>query len=102
LPGDAIADPLAGIAAALAAYTFARRGGGVLLDVALCAAAAAALASGGAPGEARVLRRGQGWAVETHSGLARVAPPRARRGAGRARPLGADTRAVLAEVGVAC
>jgi hypothetical protein len=76
---DAVADPLAGLFAAVAALGAWRRGGGVLLDVALRTVAAHALSFAAPPA------RWQGP----------VAPPRARPVARRARPLGADTRAVL-------
>ncbi|HEY8494961.1 MAG TPA: CoA transferase, partial [Myxococcota bacterium] len=79
---DAIADPLAGLHAAAAALAAHQEGGGVLLDVALATVAAAAAASAPPAQEDPSLP---------------VAPPRARRPAGRARPLGADTARVLGE-----
>lgn len=79
---DAVADPLAGLYAAVAALDAWQAGGGVLLDVALRDVAASALGAAPAP-----LR----WDGP-------VAPPRARRTAGHARPFGADTRSVLASV----
>jgi hypothetical protein len=86
--GDAIADPLAGLHAALALVASQLAGGGHLLDVALRDVAAHALgfeAEGvhAAPGEP-------------------AAPPRARNPARSARPLGADTAALCAELGVPC
>jgi hypothetical protein len=80
---DAIADPLAGLHAAVAARASWRAGGGALLDVSLCDVAAQALACAPEPVAAR------------HP----VLPPRARMPAGRARRLGADTASVLAEFG---
>lgn len=79
---DAVADPLTGLVAAIAALEGWRAGGGWLLDVSMAAVAAAA--AGAAPAV--------GWDGP-------VAPPRARPVVGRARPLGADTDAVLAELG---
>ena len=79
---DAVADPLTGVLAAVAARAALARGGSWLLDAPLARAAAYAqsLAAGtGAP----------------HP-LPSPAPPRARRPAGQARALGADTAAVLA------
>jgi hypothetical protein len=74
--GDAIADPLAGLHAADAALACWQDGAGALLDVSLCGVAAQALACAAPPRNAcEVL----------------VAPPRARRRCGHARPLGADT-----------
>jgi crotonobetainyl-CoA:carnitine CoA-transferase CaiB-like acyl-CoA transferase len=87
--GDAIADPLAGLHAALAVQASRCAGGGHLLDVALrdvCAHAAAF----------RTPEDVAAPAVEAAS------PPRARRPPRAARPLGADTAAVCAELGVPC
>jgi hypothetical protein len=100
--GDAIADPLAGVHAALAAFAFWRRGEGALLDVALRDVAASVLGAGVAGERGAVRARAGGSEVIAGGERARVAPPRARRPGGRARPLGADTRAVLGELGLAC
>src|SRR5690606_23490404 len=83
---DAVADPLAGLHAAAAALAVHERGGGALVDVSLAgvAAAAAAIGPDGAGGRAQPIDP------------ALVAPPRARAAPGAARPLGADTAAVLA------
>ncbi len=87
--GDAIADPLAGIQAARAAWQARARGGGVLIDVALRDAAVRAAAA--AVPAARVVRRRDAWWVESAGGAARVEAPRARPLLAAARPLGADT-----------
>lgn len=84
--GDAIADPLAGVHAALAAFGSWRAGGGRLLDVALRDVAAYALLADPRPTGAP----------------SRAEPPRARAARGPARPLGADTDAVLREPGTPC
>jgi hypothetical protein len=73
---DAVADPLAGVHAARAAWQTRQRGGGALLDVAL--RNVAAHASDGPVEEARVVRWGEGWALETARGRAPVEAPRAR------------------------
>lgn len=97
--GDAIADPLTGLRAAEAALTAHRRGGGVLLDVPLRSVAAAALAEP-VPGERAALEPdGSGWAVRVGREREPVAAPRSRPAGERARPLGADTGEVLAELG---
>jgi crotonobetainyl-CoA:carnitine CoA-transferase CaiB-like acyl-CoA transferase len=96
--GDAIADPLAGLHAAWAAACALRAGGGALLDVSLSGVAADA-AAGGLDPRARVLSDGDGERVVHEGRSVTVASPRARRPAGRARALGADTAAVLREVG---
>ena len=52
-----------------------------------------------APGEGAELRESEeGWQVATADGCAAVAAPRARRVVACARPLGADTSAVLKEL----
>lgn len=81
--GDAIADPLAGVHAALAVQASLLRGGGVLLDLALSAVARAVADAGRAPGsEARSFH-----GVVRRPSAPRRAPP--------ARPLGADNPRVL-------
>jgi crotonobetainyl-CoA:carnitine CoA-transferase CaiB-like acyl-CoA transferase len=86
--GDAIADPLAGLHAALALAASWRAGGGHLLDVSL--RDVAAHAAGFRPAE-----------DDTAAGHEQALPPRARRPARAARPLGADTASVLGELGAA-
>ena len=100
--GDAIADPLTGLHAALAALRAWRGGGGVLLDLALRDVVAHALGPCTARADANVHRSGDGWEVEVAGERQRVLPPRARPVRRRAPLLGADTGAVLREVGAAC
>ncbi len=95
--GDAIADPLAGLHAAVATLAARRAGGGVLIDVPLRDGVAHLCAGARDVGEARVEPCAGGFAVSVAGQQAAVAPPRARRPRGRARPLGADTHAVLSE-----
>jgi hypothetical protein len=78
---DAIADPLTGVLAAVAALATLARGGSWFVDASLGAAAAFA--------------RGLGTPAGTSVA---VAPPRARRPDGVARDLGADTAEVLTEL----
>jgi crotonobetainyl-CoA:carnitine CoA-transferase CaiB-like acyl-CoA transferase len=99
--GDAIADPLTGLYGAVAVLAARRRGGGVLLDVALTRVAAHALHAA-RPAPARTLADPTGWRVETPSGSAQVASPKARSASGRARPLGADTAPLLRELASEC
>lgn len=96
--GDAIADPLTGLHAALAALAGWRGGGGYLLDIALTDVVAHILSFGPAPSPARVERSGPGWEVVADRHRADVSPPRARPVRRPARPLGADTERVLAEL----
>jgi hypothetical protein len=101
--GDAIADPLAGLHAALAVLASWRSGGGHLLDLALRDVAAHALAFEPTGREAaRVIDTPGGFAVECAGRREPVSPPRARRPRRAARPLGSDTAALLAEFGAAC
>ena len=101
--GDAIADPLAGLHAALVALASFRRGGGHLLDVALRDVVAHLLVRGGSAREARVERAGSGWEVVAGGGApGGAAAARASGARGRARSLGADTETVLAELGAPC
>jgi crotonobetainyl-CoA:carnitine CoA-transferase CaiB-like acyl-CoA transferase len=89
--GDAIADPLTGLHAALAARASWRAGGGHLLDLSLCdVAAASAIASCDAERDAA------GAAGEV------AAAPRARAPQRRAAALGADTARLLEEARAAC
>ncbi len=96
--GDAVADPLAGVTAAAAATFAMRSRRGWLVDVSMrdVAAAVARLPSE----EAEVVRRADGWWVESAAGGSPVGPPRSRRPERPARPMGADTERILAEFGV--
>ena len=98
--GDAIADPLTGLHAALAAWASYIKGGGRLLSLALSGVVAHCIAFD-LPGTAAALReRQQHWTALAHrSG---VRPPHARPAIAAAHALGADTVAVLAELGVPC
>jgi crotonobetainyl-CoA:carnitine CoA-transferase CaiB-like acyl-CoA transferase len=100
--GDAIGDPLTGLHAAAAALASWIRGGGELLDLALRDVTAHVLGFGPGRSGATVVRSGSGWEVFADGDRAEVAPPRARSAPVAARPLGADTDAVLEELGVRC
>ena len=76
--GDAVADPLTGLHAALAVAASLARGGGELLDVSLAGVVARALRE--APGDEAAVERGaDGWGVVTGGGFVRATSPRARR-----------------------
>ena len=75
---DAIADPLTGLHAALAALRSWRAGGGVLLDLALRDVAAHALGARVARADAKVYRSGAGWQIEADGERQAVLPPRRR------------------------
>jgi crotonobetainyl-CoA:carnitine CoA-transferase CaiB-like acyl-CoA transferase len=105
--GDAIADPLTGIHAALAALASWRRGGGELLDLALRRVVAHVLAFEAEEARARVWRRsgnasGRVWLAEVAGQREVVQPPRARSISQPAPALGSDTAAVLQELAIPC
>ncbi|HME70436.1 MAG TPA: CoA transferase [Myxococcota bacterium] len=100
--GDAIADPLAGIHAAVAALAHWRSGEGALLELALRDVTAHCLGLGGKGPDARVEVRDSGFEVVDGGARVRVASPRAALPVGRARPLGADTASVLGEFHIGC
>jgi hypothetical protein len=97
--GDAVADPITGLVAALAAAVAVAAGGGYLLDVPLAAATAfVARPAPWAPAH-RVVRSGPGrWVVAHGPARHEVADPRPPRARARAQPLGASTARVLGEL----
>lgn len=96
--GDAIADPLAGLHAAVTALETWQAGGGALLDVSLRGVVAHVLGQPSSAGSGSVSAgEGSRWQVRRGIETEPVRPPRARAVARRARPLGADTASVLAE-----
>jgi hypothetical protein len=98
--GDAIADPLTGIAAAAAAIDHQRSGGGVLIDASLHTSAAyvAGARRLGTGERGRVSCASGSWWLHVQGTRARVNPPRARPHSGCATPFGADTQRVLSEL----
>jgi hypothetical protein len=105
--GDAIADPLAGMHAAVAALASWNSGGGHVLDVPLSATTGHALAfraegPGSTPAAPRAAVReaGDGFEVVAAGRAQQVLPPRARTARSHAPALGADTGAVLRELGI--
>ena len=99
--GDAIADPLTGLTAAVLAATAPVDGGGVLWDIAMADVVAATLPSAEAPAYAPAARRYKGaWIVDTSAGPVPVAAPRRREITGEAAESGRHTSSVLRELGV--
>ncbi|MFA1541862.1 CoA transferase [Actinomadura monticuli] len=98
--GDAIADPLTGLTAAVLAAT-APPGGGVLWDVSMTDVVASTLTPGPPSPSTVAFPHRDGWAFETESGPVPVARPMARTPSGTAPAPGADTSAVLRELGLA-
>jgi crotonobetainyl-CoA:carnitine CoA-transferase CaiB-like acyl-CoA transferase len=99
--GDAIADPLTGLTAAALAMTAPTDGSGMLWDVSMTDVVAATLepAMAAAPSPA-ARRRDGGWWLATDRGPAAVGEPERRTPTGLARPPGADTAELLAELGL--
>jgi hypothetical protein len=95
--GDAAADPIAGLHAAVAAAGSLLSGRSHLVDVSLRAAVTAALAGGRGP-ELIASPAGDEWVLPTEAGTVPVAAPRSRATGAAPRPFGADTQAVLAEL----
>ena len=88
---DAVADPVAGLVAAVVGVAALNGDRAVLADVSL--RHAAGWARGDAPdSNAPVSERGGRWFVDAGDRLLEVEPPRARRAAGSAGRLGADNR----------
>lgn len=96
--GDAIADPLTGLTAAALVLTSPA---GTLLDVSMADVVAGTLDDVPARPAVRGRRRDDGgWVVDTPDGPMPVVQPQPRAVVGTAPDSGADTRAVLAELGV--
>jgi len=97
--GDAIADPLTGLAAAVLAAC--APGDGALLDVSMSDVAAATLQPGDEVRPSQTARHdGSGWVVDTVGGPVPVAEPRPRQVTGAAAGPGEHTAEVLAELGI--
>ena len=73
--GDAVADPIAGLAAACVATHLLAECRAALIDVALASASAWVRAHAGAPIHRPVVRTGSGWAVELSDGPVPVRLP---------------------------
>jgi len=99
--GDAIADPLTGAHAALAAMAGWTGGGGYLLDVALQPVVNYCLRAATIPcGDTR--QRNDEWILHLNQQEFPVLPPRARPVTARAQALGADTAAICREFALPC
>jgi hypothetical protein len=95
---DAVADPLTGIYAALAALAFHMCDGGALVDISLTGVAAHAGSFLAIP-DTTVREKANGWEVATAAGDIAVSQPHLRPNDTRAAASGADTRAILEELG---
>jgi hypothetical protein len=100
--GDAIADPLTGLHAALVAWARWQSGRGGLIALSLHDVVAHCAGFDLPPTNRGVLERIHRWAELVESQGIVPAAPHARRPAGSTRSLGADTAAILSEFDIAC
>lgn len=99
--GDALADPLTGLAAAALAMSGPAGGGGVLWDLSMSAVVAATLPASPPAGSATAARDSAGrWQLRAGSESYAIQGPRRRMPTGEAPASGADTGAVLRGLGV--
>jgi hypothetical protein len=99
--GDAVADPLTGLTAAVLAATAPADGSGVLWDISMSDVVATTLDPNGPPAGSPAARRRDGrWVVETASGPVPVALPRRREADGEVAASGEHTAQVLRELGI--
>lgn len=98
--GDAIADPLTGLTAAALALTAPPGGGGVLWDIAMTEVVASTLADEPTGPSLAARREVDRWVLDTPDGRVPLQPPRRRPVGAPASESGADTVAVLTELGI--
>lgn len=100
--GDALADPLTGLHAALASVAFWRAGQGALLDLSLRNVTAHCLSFTPNQPKGTVLRKKGRWYVSINDQKVVVQMPKQRQAFGKAAPLGADTKRLLDEFKILC
>ncbi len=101
--GDAIADPLTGLHAAVAAYSHWTSGHGGLLDISLCAVTQFCAENRPTLSSSLDITHCEdNWWIKTDNSRLPVDPPRARPPRGVAPDLGADTQRVIRERGLSC
>jgi crotonobetainyl-CoA:carnitine CoA-transferase CaiB-like acyl-CoA transferase len=100
--GDALADPLTGLHAGLAALAFWQGGQSVLLDLSLREVTAHALDFAPHTPKGSVFRREDGSYMTVEGHTAAVMEPEERTAQKPAASLGAQTRSVLEEFGIPC
>jgi hypothetical protein len=102
--GDAIADPITGLHAAVAALGSFRRGGGQLIDLNLCDVATFALASGPRCSPVSRVEASSAGIFDLVVGGVRypISSPKTRPARGRAQALGADNQSVFERLARAC
>lgn len=100
--GDALADPLTGMHAALAALAFWRGGGGAVLDLSLCEVTAHCLKYAPDVPRGNVVGDGDEWKMEVNTHSEPINKPESRNATRSAVEPGRDTRAVIEEFGLSC
>ena len=100
--GDALADPLTGLHAAVAGWAFWQSGGGALLDLSLAGVTRHCLRTLTLAPNMEVIDRGGRWYLSAGDHEWPVAAPRRRQVLAHAAPCGADTRQVMLELGIPC
>ncbi|WP_162846139.1 CoA transferase [Seongchinamella sediminis] len=100
--GDALADPLTGIHAAVAAQAFWQSGAGGLLDLSLRGVTAYSLNYHPGVPRGKVLASSGGWRLLLQGESFPLIPPQRRRPASSAAPPGSDTQRVLTEFAIPC
>ncbi|ROO88722.1 CoA transferase family III [Actinocorallia herbida] len=100
--GDAFADPLTGLTAAVLAASEPPAGAGVLWDLSMTDVVASTLPESPTGLSPQAVSTSSGWVVETPDGPVPVAAPARRTGpTGAASASGADTASVLGSLGIA-
>jgi len=100
--GDALADPLTGLHAAVAALAFWQGGQSVLLDLSLREVTANALDFAPHVPKGSVFRQDNGWYMTVEGHTTAVMKPEGRTAQSSAATLGAQTRSVLEEFDIPC
>jgi crotonobetainyl-CoA:carnitine CoA-transferase CaiB-like acyl-CoA transferase len=100
--GDALADPLTGLHAGLAALAFWQGGESVLLDLSLCEVTAHAVDFAPHTPKGSVFREEDDWYITVEGHTAAVMKPEERTAQNPAATLGAQTRSVLEEFDIPC
>jgi hypothetical protein len=100
--GDALADPLTGLHAAVAGWAFWQGGGGVLLDLSLAGVTRHCLRPLTPALKMEVIDRGSRWYLSASGHEWPMAAPRRRQILAHAAACGADTRQVMVEFGIPC
>ncbi|MGH8540130.1 MAG: CoA transferase, partial [Stenotrophobium sp.] len=100
--GDAIADPLTGLHAALAAWAGFQRGGAGLVAIALCDVVRHCLQFERPASAEAACERNRDWTAHADHMGAQAAMPSPRRPTAAASALGADTAAVFADWKIKC